>query len=125
MSVKRILMGLILLSLCACGAKEMKIENKGKEAVKMEYLRRYEYGADYECEDKEIIKKLLELIENLKIGNKSDMMTEDYTDILIFTYEDGTKDTYEFEADNIVIDDTRYEVNGLREIRAILDQIAD
>ena len=92
--------------------------------VSVRYDRLWVYSAYGETEDPEILKALVEAIRALEIGGESEWYTEDYTDILTFTFADGDTLRLEFENQSWVkTSNERYEVNGLDAVRAILEMI--
>lgn len=104
------------------------IEVKEDIPVKLEYSRYWEYGAFGESEDPEYIKQVLKCISALEIGEETNQGAEDFTDILVFTYADGSTVTYEFEADWIVNEDgTRNMITGgdLSGLRTLLSEMLD
>ena len=117
------LSALLLLTACAAAQKEKVLEISDETPVSVSYMRRYEYALDIESSDPDLIRDLTEKIGNITYGKESHMETIDYTDILVFTMADGSRNMYEFEADNIVIGRKRYEVTGgLKELRASLEE---
>ena len=70
---------------------------------------------------------LLEKIDRIQLGEKTDMGIEDYTDLIVFEYPDGTTKQYRFEADVYVEDDkNRYLVlSGLQDVRSILNAMVE
>ncbi|MBR6259961.1 MAG: hypothetical protein IKR24_00425 [Erysipelotrichaceae bacterium] len=95
--------------------------------VKVLYRRMWEYSLDVESEDRQIINDLLEKIDRIQLGEKTDMGIEDYTDLVVFEYPDGTTKQYRFEADVYVEDDkNRYLVlSGLQDVRSILNAMVE
>lgn len=147
--MKRILAGLISLTLlCACtaqGAEQKQttetttptkeaaatatseIWKTDKMPVKVEYARMWEYSASGSSEDAAYIEALVDAIKRVKVGEPTDMATEDYTDVVLFTFE-GEKDPLRLEFENqcwVKDQKTRYEVEGLRDVRQLLDQLID
>ena len=51
--------------------------------VKVLYRRMWEYSLDVESEDRQIINDLLEKIDRIQLGEKTDMGIEDYTDLIV------------------------------------------
>lgn len=110
------------------------VNKKGNEMIvdekiptKVIYRRMWEYAAEKESEDQELIKELLQEINDIKLGNKTQMSVDDYTDIVIFEYSDGTYSKYIFEA-NIYVEseENRYEViSGLDKLRETLNSFME
>lgn len=124
-----LIMILFVMSGCADKKEEATIEVKKmdvneKMPVKAIYGRRWIYGANYETEDPELIKALVEALKDVRIGAETDIMTTDSTDLIFLYFEDGSCDAYEFEAGNIVLDGKRYAVDGLGGVRLVLKAIA-
>lgn len=124
---KYIIILLLGILLFGCSKKEEtqmnKIDIKEKMPVKVFYRRLWMYGAEYESEDKEIIKDLKDAISDAVILNEVNYSVTDFTDIVVFYYEDGSESVYEFEEYNIVIDDKRYALEGIKQIREVLDRL--
>ena len=128
-----ILFSILLVAICGCQQKEKEkekvIENNGMLEIredmplKVIYQRRWIYGADKESSDPELILLLLQQIRDIKIGESTTMGVTDYTDIVIFEYEDGERMSYKFEADIYVKQEKeRYIVtDGLQNFRATLE----
>ena len=95
--------------------------------VKVLYRRMWEYSLDVESEDRQIINDLLEKIDRIQLGEKTDMGIEDYTDLIVFEYPDGQTKQYRFAADLYVEDDkNRYLVlSGLQDVRSILNAMIE
>ena len=92
--------------------------------VSVEYSRMWEYSASAQTDDPAILAELVAAIRSLEIGEKSEWVTEDYTDILTFTFADGDALRLEFENQSWVTENgERYEVEGLGRVRAILDEL--
>lgn len=91
--------------------------------IRLVYERMWEYSAHGESEDTEYIRKVLEAIESLKTGAETQIMTEDYTDIIRIYYEDDLSDCFEFEENNLVDGGKRYRVEGdLSGLRSLLNE---
>ena len=87
-----------------------------------DYYRMWMYSASAQTDDPAILAELAAAIQALEVGEKSEWVTEDYTDILTFTFADGDTLRLEFENQSWVTEnDERYEVEGLERVRAILD----
>ncbi len=91
--------------------------------VSVRYDRMWEYGDYAETTDPEMIASLVDAIRALELGGYSDMVTDDYADILTFCFEDGTELRIEFENQCWVDGELRQEVYGLDAVRAVLDEI--
>ena len=146
----------LLLSLAACGGSRSgsKTENSGSSPapqaqtpaptdpggdvseaalwplaempVKLQYDRMWIYGAYAETEDASMIADIVAAVNALKVGEPSDVFVTDYTDILTFTFADGTTLRLEFEEYNWVKNDReRYHVDGLSPLRSLLDNLLE
>ena len=141
--MKKILLALVLLLLSGCAAKNTAPSPapeppEGRTApgilwtrddmpVSVEYYRMWEYGAEAESDDPALIADLVDAIRAVGLGAETDWVTEDYTDIVTFRFEDGSTLRFEFENQCYVSEDqVRYEADGLGRVRAILnDMIGD
>ncbi len=141
--MKRILTGIVaitLLSACtAQGAEQRQADTTAqteatseiwtmdKTPTKVRYDRMWEYSASGETDDPAFISALVTSIKNLKVGNPTPMATEDFTDLVSFTFEGETEPLkLQFEDQCWVTDqNTRYEVEGIRDVRQLLDQLID
>lgn len=95
-----------------------------EEPVKVEYDRMWEYSARGESEDPELLAALTAAIQNLSVGAPTNMAVTDYTDLLTFTFADGSQYRLEFEEQMWVREDgQRCTVEGLRQVRSILDML--
>lgn len=94
--------------------------------VRVQYDRMWEYGDFAESEDPELIDGLVAALKSLEVGEPTQMMVEDFTDILTFTLEDGTEYRLVFE-ENIWVksEEERYLVEGLGNVRTLLDRMMD
>ena len=101
------------------------VEIKEEMPVKIHYSRQWEYSLEAETEDLEAIKDIVEAIRLVEIGSETQMVTMDYTDIIRLIYADGSEEVFEFEENNIVIDEKRYEATGIRIVREQLEKIVD
>ncbi len=103
---------------------ESKIWTADELPVSLRYDRLWEYGEYCETTDAEQIEEIVAAIRALEVGAQSDVWVDDYTDILTFTFADGTTLTLEFEGQSWVTDtDTRYSVDGLSRLRNLLDEV--
>ncbi|MCR5094372.1 MAG: hypothetical protein K6B72_10410 [Lachnospiraceae bacterium] len=92
--------------------------------VHLDYARMWEYGAYGETDDPELIAEAVDAIRAIRIGEPTDMCVDDYSDYLTFTFEDGSEVSLSFEEHIWVVDrETRYRVDGLKNLRAILDPL--
>ena len=141
--MKRILTGIVaitLLSACtAQGAEQRQADTTAQTEVtteiwttdktptKVRYDRMWEYSASGETDDPAFISALVTSIKNLKVGNPTPMATDDFTDFVSFTFEGETEPLkLQFEDQCWVKDQkTRYEVEGIRDVRQLLDQLID
>ena len=62
--------------------------------VQVRYDRMWEYSDFAKSSDQKMIADITDAIRALKVGEESMMVTDDYTDILTFTFEDGSKAHY-------------------------------
>ena len=128
---RKVLLIVLMIStlvLFSCkGKEETMIETDNKMPIKVLYRRMWEYGLNVESDDQQIISELLDKISKIKLGEKVNMAVDDYTDLIIFEYQDGTKKMYHFEADIYVEDDdNRYlVVSGLEDVRNILNSMVE
>ena len=141
--MKRILTGIVaitLLSACtAQGAEQRQADTTAqteatseiwttdKTPTKVRYDRMWEYSASGETDDPAFISALVTSIKNLKVGNPTPMATDDFTDFVSFTFEGETEPLkLQFEDQCWVKDqNTRFEVEGIRDVRQLLDQLID
>ena len=92
--------------------------------VSLKYDRMWVYSAHAETEDPDTINRIVETVKSLSVGEKADYVVEDYTDILLFTFPDGSTYRLEFEEDNWVTEGSgRLHVEGLTQLRALLDKL--
>lgn len=95
-----------------------------EEPVKVQYDRLWMYSARGESEDPELLGALTAAVESLKVGAPSEVCVEDYTDVLTFTFADGTLYRLEFEEQQWVTQDgERFTVEGLDRVRSVLDAL--
>ena len=82
----------------------------------------WEYSASAQTDDPLVIAELVSAIRALEIGEKSERVTEDYTDILTFSFADGDTLRLEFEDRCWVAgENERYEAEGLGRVRDVLN----
>ena len=92
--------------------------------VSLKYDRMWVYSAHAETEDPDTINRIVDAVSSLSVGEKADYVVEDYTDILLFTFPDGSTYRLEFEEDNWVTEGSgRLHVEGLTQLRALLDKL--
>ena len=125
---------MIALLLVSCSARDVQNDDTKKEEKKVElpdqmpvkvtYGRRWMYGANYETEDEEIISALVKELNNIVIGEEVNYEVTDFTDLIWLYYDDGESKFFEFEEYNYVVDNKRYRINNIKEIRNILKLIA-
>lgn len=97
---------------------------KDEMPVSVDYYRMWIYSASARTDDPAILMELVAEIQSLEIGEKREWVTEDYTDILQFTFADGDTLRLEFENQSWVTENgERYEVKGLWRVRSILDEL--
>lgn len=101
-----------------------EIWNASENPVKLRYDRMWEYGDYAETDDADTIKAVVHAIGKLQVGEPTDMGVDDFTDILTFEFKDGTTARLVFE-DNIWVkeDDERYIVEGIDDVRGLLDKV--
>lgn len=121
------LLTILLISAVLSGCfriEKTALEIGDNTPVKVLYRRMWSYGADYECEDSDLIRALMSALKDAEIGQEVSYCVIDYSDIIVLYYADGSRDFYELEENNIVIDDRRYVLEGIGQIRYILSLIA-
>ena len=90
--------------------------------IHLRYDRMWIYSDYAESSDPELIAAVVEAIKALEVGAATDMGVEDYTDILTFTFADGSTARLEFEEQIWVKErNERYCVEGLASLRELLD----
>ena len=95
-----------------------------EEPVKVEYDRMWEYSARGESEDPSLLAALTAAVQSLEVEDPSEVYVEDYTDVLTFTFADGEQYRLEFEEQQWVAENgQRYTVEGLKQVRSILDTL--
>ena len=95
-----------------------------EEPVSIRYDRRWAYSDSAELTDLARIREIVEAVKALTVGGPTDACTEDYTDILSFTFADGTTARLEFEDQNWVTETgARLQVEGLPRLRGLLDEV--
>ena len=79
--------------------------------VSVRYDRMWEYGDFAESTDPAFIRDLVDAVIALDVGEETDIQTDDFTDILTFSFENGTEVCLEFENQYWVTEDQiRYNV---------------
>ena len=128
--MKKILILLLTFLLVGCSAgvetaDPSKLEIQEGLPEWMEYWRRWIYAADCSTENVEVIKQVRNIISEMELGDEVNQPIDDFTDIIIFHYEDGSTAMYEFEGPWFVAKDgTHYEIRGdLEGLRGILDEL--
>ncbi len=136
----------LVLSMCGCSGSADKggsQENAATETeagpsavwtfdgtpVKIKYSRMWESGEYAECDDAELISGIVEALKTLRVGDYTDMVTDGFTDVLDFEFEDGSSGQIELENECLVTDDNkRYEIKNpekLHQIRSLLDDVIE
>ena len=137
-----IILAIVLVLLTACGGssggsstggksgtddgnpEEISIWTKSEIPVRLDYDKMWEYGDSALTEDGELINAVIKAIKALKIGSKTDEVTDDFTDVLRFTFEDESVFTIEFENQCWVkSENERYKVEGLDRVRELLEKM--
>ena len=100
-----------------------------KTPVKARYERLWEYSDSAETENPEKIGEIVDALRIIHIGSDPiDQIVDDFSDRIVLTYEDGSENSFVFEAENYVsdLDGRRYPVSqGLKELRNILDRMIE
>ena len=89
--------------------------------VSVRYDRMWAYSANGKTDDPAVIAALVDAIKALKVGEETDKVVDDFTDLITFTFSDGTTRRLEFEEGMWVTDHGRYRVQGMGAVRNILD----
>ena len=93
--------------------------------VQVHYDRMWEYCTYADSTDQEMIREILDAIQTLEIGDEEHMVVDDYTDVLTFTFKDGSTKRIEFEGHCWVTEgQIRYQVKGISVLRGILDTMS-
>ena len=93
-----------------------------EKPVSLRYDRMWAYGDSAEITDGAKIAEVVDALRALRVGGPTDVCVEDYTDILTFTFADGTVTRLEFEEQIWVTEaNERYTVEGLDRLRRALD----
>ena len=94
--------------------------------AEVRYDRMWEYSDSAVTSDPDMIQRIVEAVKEVKPGSKTDTATEDYTDLLTFTFADGTEYRLEFENQTWVNEaGERYETEGLSSLREVLDEMIE
>jgi len=92
--------------------------------VSLKYDRMWVYSAHAETEDAAILGKIVDAVKDLSVGEKADYVVDDFTDLLLFTFPDGSTYRLEFEEENWVTEGSgRLHVEGLSQLRTLLDKL--
>ena len=95
-----------------------------EQPVSVRYDRMWEDSDYAETSDPHMIEAIIDAVKALRAGEPTDMVVEDYTDILTFTFTGGGTLRLEFEEQNWVKDDgTRCHVEGLSTLRNLLEEM--
>lgn len=88
----------------------------------LRYDRMWEYSAYAETDDPEQIAAIVDAVRDMTVGDPVEYAVDDYTDILTFSFVDGTTLRLEFEEHNWVkAGKERYHVEGLGVLRNLLE----
>ena len=102
----------------------LSIWTSSKTPVGLEYIRMWETRETAKTKDPEIISGIVDALKELSVGEETDIMTTDYTDILEFDFMGNEHERLEFEGDCWVTkDDRRYKVEGLEKVRILLERM--
>ncbi len=94
--------------------------------ARVEYLRLWEYSAQGATEDPAQVREIVEAVKALTVGEEDPSATEDYTDVVIFSFAQGEPLQLEFENQSwVTAEGTRYHVEGLARLRAALSPLID
>ena len=94
--------------------------------VSFRYDRMWEYSDCAGTEDPALIGEIVEALKSVQAGEATDVEVEDYTDILTFTFADGSEIQLIFEEQNWVFaEQERYRVEGLSYLRSLLDALIE
>ena len=92
--------------------------------VRLRYDRMWEYSYYAETSDPEMIAEIVDAGKALTISEPTDTVVDDYSDILTFSFPDGGMILLEFEEQNwVATDNTRYQVEGLSDLRSLLEDM--
>ena len=93
--------------------------------VSLRYDRMWVYGDTAETSDPDMIREIVGALRALTADGPSDVFTEDYTDILTFTFSDGTSVRLEFEGQDWVTGTGHIRLGGLAGLRSLLDGLME
>lgn len=97
-----------------------------EQPVSVRYDRLWEYSDNVESTDPVLIAEIVDAIRALEVGAPTEMAVDDYTDILTFTFRDGSTVRLEFEEQNWVTQSgERYQVEGLSRLRNVLEDLME
>lgn len=86
----------------------------------------WEYSAYAETDDPEQIAAIVDAVRDMTVGDPVEYAVDDFTDILTFSFDDGTTLRLEFEEYNWLKDGKeRYHVEGLGPLRSLLEGLLD
>ena len=111
------------------GGDHLRLQCKKEPAqvkpVRVDCYRMWLYAYERYSEDEEYITRLYEAISQMKLGEKTEARVYDYSDAIEFTFSDGSKERYIFEA-GMYVDEQQnhYAVaEGIERIRSILNEL--
>ena len=94
--------------------------------TELRYERLHFFSAYYGTDDPEIITEMLGAIAGLELGEAAEEEASDYTDRIVFAYEDGSKAVYDFNMQNLLCQDgKRYEVKNFDRVQNVLERFVE
>lgn len=103
-----------------------RILSRTELPVSVHYDRQWAYSGSADTSDSSLIGMLVDALSFVQVEEKSDVATQDYTDIIRLSYADGFVETVEFEGNCwIGHNGLRYEADDLSNVRAVLGNILD
>ena len=83
------------------------------------------YAYERYSKDEEYIARLYEAISQMKLAEKTEARVYDYSDAIEFTFSDGSKERYIFEAGMYVDEQQNHyaAAEGIERIRSILNEL--
>ena len=97
-----------------------------EQPVSVRYDRLWAYSDNAESTDPVMIAEIVDAIRALEVGAPTDIVVDDYTDILTFSFRDGSTLRLEFEEQNWVTQTgERYQVEGLPRLRNVLEDLME
>ena len=97
-----------------------------EQPVKVRYDRMWEYSDYTESSDPAVITALVDAVKALEVGEPTDTVIDDYTDVVTFFFPDGGMLRLEFEEENWVTSDgTRYHADGVFYVQRLLDELLE